>query len=132
MGPYCASKFAVVGISETLFHELRLRESRVGVSVLCPGFVNTRIFDAHRNMPTDLRRDLGLPATHEAADAAATAVSHGIDPAIVGEAVANAVVENRFWILTHEHSAIRTTEQRAEWMRGGGSTKIDLERATKG
>jgi NAD(P)-dependent dehydrogenase (short-subunit alcohol dehydrogenase family) len=132
MGPYCASKFAVVGICETLYHELRLRQSNVGVSCLCPGFVNTRIFESHRNMPSELRGDMNTPDAQATASIAQSAVSHGIDASIVGEAVENAVREKRFWILTHEHSAIRTTEQRVAWMQGGGSTKIDLERATKG
>jgi hypothetical protein len=58
-------------------------------------------------------------------------VAAGIDPAIVGAAVLDAVTANRFWILTHEHAAIRTTEQRLEWMKGGETTLINLEAATK-
>jgi len=132
MGPYCASKFAVVGIMETLFHELALRSSRVGVSCLCPGFVRTRIFEAQRNMPAELRAERESLDAQAAASIGQDAVSHGIDASIVGEAVERAVRNQEFWILTHAKSAIRTTEQRAEWMKGGGSTKINLERATKG
>jgi len=132
MGPYCASKFAVVGIMETLFHELNLRNSAVGASCLCPGFVRTRIFEAQRNMPAELRALSDNVDTQTSASIAQDAVSHGIDPSIVGEAVEHAVRTKEFWILTHAKSAIRTTEQRAEWMKGGASTKINLERATKG
>ncbi|MGH9012763.1 MAG: SDR family NAD(P)-dependent oxidoreductase [Acidimicrobiia bacterium] len=49
MGPYSTSKHAVVGLSEVLFHELAVRSSAVKVSVLCPGFLNTRIIDSDRN-----------------------------------------------------------------------------------
>lgn len=131
MGAYCASKFAVVGISETLWHELYLRRSNVGVSVLCPGFVNTRIFESQRNMPSELRSYNERPDAQAVASVAQDAVTHGIDPAIVGAAVENAIVNNQFWILTHERAAIRTTEQRLEWMKGGGPTVINLEGATK-
>jgi NAD(P)-dependent dehydrogenase (short-subunit alcohol dehydrogenase family) len=131
MGAYCASKFAVVGISETLFHELALRESNVHCSVLCPGFVKTQIFNALRNMPEELKAE-GYGSARDSIDTSASVVQMGIDASIVGEAVENAVRENKFWILTHERSAIRTTEQRAEWMKGNGPTRINLETATKG
>ena len=132
MGPYCASKFAVVGISEALFHELRQRESNVGVSVLCPGFVKTRIFDALRNMPDDLKAITRTPRRDSNEEAGTNAVMMGIEPEVVGEAVENAVRINKFWILTHERSAIRTTEMRAEWMRSGEPTRVNLEKAAKG
>ncbi|MET0880736.1 MAG: SDR family NAD(P)-dependent oxidoreductase [Acidimicrobiales bacterium] len=51
MGPYNASKAAVVAISETLKADLALHGSKVGVSVLCPGWVNTRIHESDRNRP---------------------------------------------------------------------------------
>src|SRR4051812_28956330 len=54
MGPYNASKFAVVAISETLFKELAGQSANVGVSVLCPGWVNTNIADSARNRPAEL------------------------------------------------------------------------------
>jgi NAD(P)-dependent dehydrogenase (short-subunit alcohol dehydrogenase family) len=60
-GPYCASKHAVVAISETLHHELALTGSAIKVSVLCPGFVKTRIAESHRNRPADLQRDPAEP-----------------------------------------------------------------------
>src|SRR3990170_1586586 len=46
---YCASKHAVVALSESLHHELALTGSRVKVSVLCPAVVNTRIGESERN-----------------------------------------------------------------------------------
>jgi NAD(P)-dependent dehydrogenase (short-subunit alcohol dehydrogenase family) len=131
MGAYCASKFAVVGISETLWHELNLRGSAVGVSALCPGFVNTRIFESHRNMPGELRSYNERPDAQAVASIAQDAVTHGIDASIVAEAVEHAVRTKEFWILTHKRAAVRTTEQRLEWMQGGGPTVINLEGATK-
>jgi NAD(P)-dependent dehydrogenase (short-subunit alcohol dehydrogenase family) len=51
MGPYNASKHAVVALSETLHHEMALMAPHVKVSVLCPGWVQTRIGDSSRNRP---------------------------------------------------------------------------------
>jgi hypothetical protein len=62
---------------------------------------------------------------------ASTAVNAGIDAADVAAAVENAVRTNTFWILPHERSAIRTTELRLEWMRGGPPMRFDLMGATK-
>ena len=56
MGPYNASKHAVVALSETLLHELAIVAPHVHVSVLCPGWVNTRIGESDRNRPDRLRR----------------------------------------------------------------------------
>ena len=54
-GPYAASKHAVLGICETLREELASAAPDVGVTVLCPGPVATRIRDSERNRPVDLR-----------------------------------------------------------------------------
>jgi short-subunit dehydrogenase len=132
MGPYCATKFAVVGLSESLWYDLEQRGGSVRVSVLCPGFVRTRISESGRNMPAALR------ATPEARDLrgleelAAQAVAAGIDPDVVAGHVVDAVGSGEFWILPHRHVAVRTTEQRLGWLQGGQPPRIDLQRATKG
>ena len=51
LGPYNATKHAVVAMSETLSKDLRPVGAAVGVSVLCPGFVRTGIADSDRNRP---------------------------------------------------------------------------------
>ena len=131
MGAYCASKFAVVGISESLFQELLLSGKNVGTSVLCPGFVRTRIFESERNMPDELLSYNEDPMVRVVGDIAKNAVNAGIDASEVALAVENAVRTNRFWILTHERAAIRTTEQRLVWMKGGESMGINLDAATQ-
>ncbi len=102
--PYCASKFAVVGISETLQQELRQQGADVGVSVLCPGFVRTNIFTSQRNRPEALRSANRPPL------AAARAVNDqmirvveatAIAPEVVADAVLDAVRARRFWVFTH-------------------------------
>jgi NAD(P)-dependent dehydrogenase (short-subunit alcohol dehydrogenase family) len=131
MGAYCASKFAVVGISESLFQELLLSGKNVGASVLCPGFVRTRIFESERNMPSELRSYSEDPMVRVVGDIAQNAVNAGIDASEVARAVEDAVRTNRFWILTHERAAIRTTEQRLAWMKGGDPLGINLDAVTR-
>lgn len=54
-GPYGVSKFGVIHLSEALSFDLKARESNIGASVLCPGWVNTGIGEAERNRPDDLK-----------------------------------------------------------------------------
>src|SRR3546814_15705202 len=81
MAPYGASKFAVVAISEALFHELQMTGSSVGVSVLCPGWVNTNINASERNRPGApapgaLGGEGGMPA-----ELLRQVIATGLDPA---------------------------------------------------
>ena len=105
MGPYNASKFAVVAISETAFNELAMTGSNVGVSVLCPSWVKTRIHESARNRPDDLRNeaDEGVPDS-VVAEAIAGFIAGGLTPEDVAEQVADAVAAKRFYILTHPDS----------------------------
>ena len=100
IGPYNATKHAVVTISETLLKDLRLVGAGVGVSVLCPGFVRTAISDSDRNRPawapshTEGR-------VQELADIGKQLNAAGIDPAEVASAVFDAVRDDRFYVFTH-------------------------------
>ena len=118
-GAYCASKFAVVGLSESLFYELALRGGRVGVSVLCPGFVRTRIHESDRSLPASWRDYLDDPMVRSVRELGAVQVNAGIEADDVAALVEAAVRENRYWILPHERLALRLTERRLEWMGGG-------------
>jgi NAD(P)-dependent dehydrogenase (short-subunit alcohol dehydrogenase family) len=118
-GPYCASKFAVVGLSESLFQELAMTGKNVHVTVLCPNFVRTRINESSRTMPAEIASYNDDPMAQAAKKIADQLVNSGIEPVDVARLVQLAIEENHFWILTNEHSATRITEQRLEWMRGG-------------
>jgi NAD(P)-dependent dehydrogenase (short-subunit alcohol dehydrogenase family) len=119
MGAYCASKFAAVGMSEVLYHELARTGKNVHVSCLAPGFVKTRIHESTRNMPKELVSAEENPANRDLSQIATALVLGGIDVEIVANAVEHAVTNNEFWILTHQRDAVRTTEIRAQWMAGG-------------
>jgi NAD(P)-dependent dehydrogenase (short-subunit alcohol dehydrogenase family) len=62
MAPYCASKHAVLAISEALRRELDAAEAGVGGSVLCPGMVTTRIMASERNWPAALGNEPPVPS----------------------------------------------------------------------
>jgi len=120
LGTYCTSKFAVVGLSESIQNEFTTAGSAVRVSVLCPSFVRTRIGESSRNMPAE------LAATHSAERAAEmTGFVHqmmegAMDPAIVANQVLDAIVTERFYILPHPELAYAATQDRLAWMAAGG------------
>jgi NAD(P)-dependent dehydrogenase (short-subunit alcohol dehydrogenase family) len=101
MSAYSATKHAVVAISETMFHELAATGARVGCSVLCPGWVNTRIADSERNRPTHLPETTGFSPPPEVESFVRQLLATGMSPAEVAAQVFDAVREGRFWILTH-------------------------------
>ena len=100
LGPYNATKQAVVAISETLFKDLQAVGAPVGVSVLCPGFVQTRIAESERNRP-QWAPDRDIAGAAELRGAVQDMVDSGIAPTAVADRVIDAVRTNTFYILTH-------------------------------
>jgi NADP-dependent 3-hydroxy acid dehydrogenase YdfG len=84
LGAYTASKFGVVGLSEVLRAEMQ--RHGVGVSVLCPGMVRTNLATNHPDRP---------------GDAEPVAMKAGIDPAVVGRQVVDAIRADELYIITH-------------------------------
>ncbi len=102
LGVYTTTKYAVVGLSESL--RIDLARHGIGVSVLCPGGVATRIVESDRNRPAELGRGgMAESDRQRVATASNETVADMIDPAIVGRAVIDAVREDRLWIITHPH-----------------------------
>jgi NAD(P)-dependent dehydrogenase (short-subunit alcohol dehydrogenase family) len=91
-GLYCTTKFAVVGLSEALL--LELADTGVGVSLLCPGQVDTNIHASEQVRPEALRT--GRERAPAEADEA------GLAPDEVGRRVLDAVREGEFYIITHD------------------------------
>jgi NAD(P)-dependent dehydrogenase (short-subunit alcohol dehydrogenase family) len=118
MGPYNASKHAVVAISETLHHELAMSAPHVKVSVLCPGWVNTNIADSARNRPGHLQE--GAAPDADAAALLRGFIEQGMPPDDVAAKVLDAMREDRFWILTHD-------EQGDFWVDGVNQRLRSLE-----
>ena len=103
--PYQVTKHAVVALSENLHYSLEQANARIKISVLCPGWVRTRILDSGRNRPPELQNDLANePAAMEdeaSEEQARQAVETGMAPEEVADRVVRAIREERFWILTH-------------------------------
>jgi NAD(P)-dependent dehydrogenase (short-subunit alcohol dehydrogenase family) len=100
--PYHASKFAVVTMSEGL--AAQVKPLGIGVSILCPGFVRTRIGDSARNRPAQYGPAPTLdPASPAAALVAqiAQAIETGLNPANVAAQVLTAIREDELYIFTH-------------------------------
>ena len=108
MGPYNASKAAVVALSETLRFELDAEGSGVGVSVLCPSWVRTNITTSDRNRPERFAYTLESEQMARAAEYKAKRreqlATIAIDPAEVAAQVCDAVQTDRFYVLTHAES----------------------------
>jgi NAD(P)-dependent dehydrogenase (short-subunit alcohol dehydrogenase family) len=101
-GAYNVTKHAVVALSETLHHDLRSRNSAVGVSVLCPAYVPTRITESERNRPADLPSSAKSRETLAREAMLRKAVTAGkVSADQVAQVVVAAVKEERFYILTH-------------------------------
>ena len=106
LAAYNVSKFGVVTLSEGLYHDLTIRKTKIGVSVLCPSWVNTRITESERNRDAEQRtKPENLEKVSAKTSAAIMkAVENGLAPEVVAEQVIQAVLDNQFYILTHADS----------------------------
>jgi NAD(P)-dependent dehydrogenase (short-subunit alcohol dehydrogenase family) len=117
LGPYSATKFAVVAASETLAMELN--GTGIGVSVLCPLWVRTRIHESDRNAPPEVAALVGDESVFAGArDVIAGFIEAGLAPEIVAERVVEAVKTGGFWILPHEEMR-QAVRDRAESIAAG-------------
>lgn len=101
---YAVTKFGVVALSEGVYLELKRGGYRPGISVLCPGFVDTNILDSARNRPPELART-AEPMTGPVVDVFrqwfVEQLKQGLSPRQVGDQVLAAIREDRFYVLTH-------------------------------
>lgn len=111
---YGASKHAVVRVTEALYAALREQGAPIGVTALCPGLVNTRIYESERNRPDSLRPTSGAASeTAELQSIASNLYSHALSPGSVAEQVFDAVRERRLYQIT-THSFDDAIRDRAD------------------
>lgn len=97
MGPYNATKFAVVGYTESMNAELA--PQGIGVAALCPGWVNTQIMDSRRNHPGGGSGDGAF--AQEAETTMGDNVKNGMSPETVGKWVLESMEKDALYIFTH-------------------------------
>ncbi len=127
-GVYQVTKHGVVTLSETLHHELAASGAKVKVSVLCPGWVNTRIADSERNRPPELQNEPSEAPRRPEEEAfdkvARQLLAAGLPPDQVADDVLNAIRDEKLYILTHPEANdfVRT---RMEDILGGRNPTFD-------
>ncbi|MEX3955857.1 SDR family oxidoreductase [Trinickia sp. EG282A] len=129
MGVYNASKHAVVGLTETLYHDLRQVAAPIGCSLLCPAFVPTGIADAERARPAHWRNKGARSASQILATRELRkAVRAGrLSAAEIAEAAFDAVREQRFYVFPQPAilSSIRTRHDDIEQFRAPSDPRTD-------
>ena len=98
-GPYNATKFAVVGYSETLRGQLA--EDNIGCSVLCPGWVDTDIYKSGFRAPSSTEADVKAAMQTPQFQEIEAVIKSGLSPDLVGEWTADSILAGRMYIFTH-------------------------------
>jgi NAD(P)-dependent dehydrogenase (short-subunit alcohol dehydrogenase family) len=121
MEPYSATKYAVVAMSEGW--AMQLGGSNIGMSVLCPGFVRTRIHESARTKQARFAGAEQEGFDPQRREMISKAIETGLDPDVVGARVVEAVRDNQLYIFTDPRfkdvvemrfAAIRNGFQQAE------------------
>jgi NAD(P)-dependent dehydrogenase (short-subunit alcohol dehydrogenase family) len=112
---YSVTKHGVVAFTENFYADLKTEGTKIGTSVLCPGFVNTNIFDSGRNRPEHLGNDIE-PAPQSTEDQTRIEMfkeilKHGLQPAQIADIVFEGIRNNQLYILTHEQFADLITQR---------------------
>jgi len=93
MGVYNGTKAAIISISETVYHELRARQSPLGISVVCPGAVKKE----------QVAGMVGGGSKSAADKISKFREATGISAAEVADCIFSGLAENKFWIFTHHN-----------------------------
>lgn len=103
IGPYAVAKVGVVSLSETLRQEVAIEGLPIGVSVLCPSATDTAMMEAERNRPAGMAPEQRSEAAEgwRAAIGAQMRGAEGKSPEEVAAAVVDAILTDRFWVITH-------------------------------
>ncbi len=112
---YSVTKFGVVALTENLYQDLKAENAKIGVSVLCPGFVNTNIHDSGRNRPEHLNNAEpdAEPTPEQAArmEMFKEILRTGMQTDELANIVFDHIREEKLFILTHESFKPFVTER---------------------
>lgn len=120
---YGVTKHAVTRLTEGLWYDLQAAGAPIGVSVLCPGMIATNIIGSGRNRPAALQNEAGAEAATPEVQQRMEFVqqlfaNEGMPPAEVAEIVHEAILANRFYVLTHPEPEKETVRARFEAILG--------------
>jgi NAD(P)-dependent dehydrogenase (short-subunit alcohol dehydrogenase family) len=101
VGAYTATKFGVMGLSESLAIELAQDHPKVGVSILCPGPVRTNIYWSQRNRPANLAAGGFRDIAHSSNIRDLKVTAKPMLPSEVGKLVADSIQDGRLYAITH-------------------------------
>ena len=115
MSIYDVTKHGVVALSESLYKELELSGALVGVSVVCPGLINTNIIRSARNRPVELG-DEGKagPQAQQFGQGLAERLGGGYPPSEVADQIVRGIRERRFYIVPAQESVRQWATVRAQ------------------
>ena len=126
LGIYRVTKHAVVSLSETLYHELAARRSKIHVSVLCPNFVKTKVGTSERNRPEELRNPVKSvqisPQLVDLRKKFIAAIDGGMSPREVTDKTFDAIKSNRFYIITHPETKSMTKSRMEDILKENNPT----------
>ena len=110
-GAYSVTKHAVVALSEALAQDLALRQARIGVSVLCPGWVATRLLQSAPGADPVLQ----------------ALVAQGVSPDAIAERTVRAIRSGEFYVLTHPEMAPAIRRRADEILAGRAPAPLPLK-----
>jgi NADP-dependent 3-hydroxy acid dehydrogenase YdfG len=104
--PYITSKYAVLALTEALFHDLKMRSiTNVGVSVVCPGWIRTKVATSDRNRPANLKNkpgegpDFTNPVIQEKVKGMLQLLENGMSPKKTADVIFTGIREKKFYLL---------------------------------
>lgn len=120
---YGVTKHAVTRLTEGLWYDLQAADATIGVSVLCPGMIATNIIGSGRNRPAELQNeggpDLATPEVQQRMQFVQQLFAEeGMPPAEVAEMVHDAILAERFYVLTHPEPEKETVRARFDAILG--------------
>ena len=118
---YAVTKWGVVAAMECLYKELLMLGSPLRASVVCPGFIKTRIMEAARNRPSDSHKDPPKGSASAGALMMESVLRQGIETgyaaSVVAQAVFDGIRDERFYVIPSQPEVKANLVQRIEELR---------------
>ena len=115
MSVYDVTKHGVVALSESMYKELTMTGAPIGVSVVCPGLIDTNIMRSARNRPEELAEEGKVgPMAQAFGQGLADRLAGGYPPSEVAEQVVQGIREERFYIVPAQPDVKSNIAVRAE------------------